>query len=315
MDPYIRWLQETKQPLYEMAGTYWRLYQKALIPASVKPKPIQLNPEQERELLHLSGAPFMRYFTRTVNSPTAFWYTACSRYCPKDLDLKVRANIRRGYRNCRVERVDPAWLADNGYPCYTAAFLRYRNAQPESKDKFDEMCRGAVGGPFEFWAAFVGDKLAGFAKCVVGHDYAACLVLKLDSNFIRLDIASALKDSILSTYVSEQGKTVHAGFRSVIHDTNTHDFLVRHGYRHVYCDLKVAYRSAVRTAVNLLYPFRPFVDRIPASSWKGNLRALLFQEEIRRSTKLIEESSFQQMSPPERITRNDWNDHSGATEK
>jgi hypothetical protein len=155
------------------------------------------------------------------------------------------------------------------------------------------MCRGAIGGPFEFWAAFVDNELAGFAKCVVGDDYAACLVLKLDPNFMRLKIASALQDAILSTYVSEQGKTIHAGFRSVLHDTNNHDFLVRHGYSYIYCDLKVAYQPAVQTAINLLYPFRPVVDRIPASSLKGNLRALLFQEEIRRSTNSIEQSSFQ----------------------
>ena len=293
MDSYIRWLQDTKRPLYEMAGTYWRIYQKALVPASVKPEPIQLDSQQERELLHRSGAPFMRYFTRTVNYPTAFWYTACNQYCLKDLSLNVKANIRRGHRNSRVERVDPAWLADHGYPCYTAAFGRYRNARPESKDKFDEMCRGAIGGPFEFWAAFVDNELAGFAKCVVGDDYAACLVLKLDPNFIRLKIASALQDAILTTYVSEQGKTIHAGFRSVLHDTNNHDFLVRHGYSYIYCDLKVAYQPAVRTAINLLYPFRPVVNRIPASSLKGDLRALLLQEEIRRSTKVIGKSSFQ----------------------
>jgi hypothetical protein len=153
---------------------------------------------------------------------------------------------------------------------------------------FDEMCRGAVGGPFEFWAAFVDGQLSGFAKCVVGEDYVACLVLKLDPDFIRLDIASALKNSILSAYVSEQGKTAYAGFRSVVHDTNTHDFLTRQGYSRVYCDLKLVYRPAVRTAVNLLYKIRPIVDRIPESflNLKGKIQALLFQEEICRSIDL-----------------------------
>jgi hypothetical protein len=288
MDIYINWLKEKKQPLYEIDGTYWRPYQKALVPASVKPEPVRLTLEQEHELLRRSGALFLRYFTRTVSHPTAFWYTACDQYDASKLHQKVRANIRRGHKNCHVERVDPVWLADNGYPCYASAFLRYRNAQPESKAGFDEMCRGAVGGPFEFWAAFVDGQLSGFAKCVVGGDYAACLVLKLDPNFIRLDIASALKNSILSTYVSQQGKTAYAGFRSVVHDTNTHDFLTRQGYSRVFCDLKLVYRPAIRTAVNLLYKIRPIVDRIPESfmNLKGNVRALLLQEEIRRSIEL-----------------------------
>jgi hypothetical protein len=314
MDSYIRWLKETNRPLFEMAGTYWRKYQNALVPASLKPEPLELSSRQAHELLDRSGALFLRYFTRTISEPTDFWYTACNEYSSKKLPQKVRNIIRQGYRNCRVERVDPAWLADNGYPCYTAAFSRYRNAQPESKERFDEMCRGSLGGPFEFWAAFVGDQLAGFAKCAVDHDYAACLVLKLDPNFIRLNISSALKDTILSTYVSEQGKTAYAGFRSVIHQTNLHDFLLKHGYSRVFCDLKIVYRPTVRACVNLLYRCRSFVGCVPDSSIKRNIQGLLTQEEIRRSMELHGKPAI---PPPffERISRFVWGNRYGATEK
>ena len=295
MDSYIRWLQETNQALFQSAGIYWRVYNRALVPASLKPEPIDLTDRQAQDLLDRSGALFLRYFTRTIDHPTNFWYTACREYNFKNLPQKVRTNIRAGYRNSRVERVDPLWLANNGYACYKAAFLRYRNSQPESKEAFDEMCGGPAGGPFEFWAAFVDDQLSGFAKCVVGDDYVACPVLKLDPDFIRLNISSALKDSILKTYVSEQGKTVYAGFRSVIHETNTHDFLLRHGYSRVYCDLKLVYRPAIRTLVNALYKFRPFVERVSQSFFNGNVRALLLQEEIQRS---IEFEESRAIRPP-----------------
>jgi hypothetical protein len=151
----------------------------------------------------------------------------------------------------------------------------------------------------------VGDQLAGFAKCAVDRDYAACLVLKLDSNFIRLNISSALKDTILNTYVSEQGKPVYAGFRSVVHETNLHDFLLKHGYSRVFCDLKVVYRPAVRRCVNLLYRCRSLVDRAPESSIKCNIQGLLTQEEIRRSMEL---NGKPVIPPPffERIARSVW---------
>lgn len=283
MDPYVSWLKDTKQTLFEAAGTYWRPYHKALVPASVKPEPVELGRKQANELLAKSGALFIRHFTRTSESPTAFWYMACNEYSFESLPRKSRSCIRRAYRDCRVQRVDPAWLSDNGYRCYTAAFSRYQNARPGSRAVFDQMCRGSICGPFEFWAAFVGDHIAGFAKCVVGHDYAACVVLKLDPRFLPLGISSAMQDAILTAYVCEQRKILTNGFRTLIHDTNMNHFLLQFGYRRIYCDLKLVYRPSIRAFVNLSYPFRSLVDRLPESKWSNKIRPLLAQEKIRRS--------------------------------
>jgi hypothetical protein len=283
MDPYIAWLKVRCHPLFETAGTYWRPYHHALVPASLKPEPIELDSQQANELLEKSGTLFLRYFSRTYEQPTAFWYMACNEYDFKKLPHKVRTQIRRAQRDCRIERVDPAWLADNGYPCFQVAFSRYRNARPESREEFEEMCRGSIGGPFEFWAAFVGDQLVGFAKCVVGNDYCACVVSKLDPRFLSLSPSSALHDAMLRTYVSEQQKTVTCGFRNVVHDTDMHRFLLQFGYRRVYCDLKVRYRPLVRALVSVLYPFRLAMRRALDSGWTDRINALLFQEEIRRT--------------------------------
>lgn len=283
MDPYITWLKETEQTLFEGAGTYWRFYQKALVPASLKPAPVELNREQAHELLNKSGALFLRYFTQKSESPTDFWYTACPEYDFKNVPGKLRTQIRRAYKDCRIERVDPAWLSDNGYACFTAAFSRYKYTQPGSRAQFDQMCRGAAGGPFDFWAVFVGEELAGFAKCVVGDDYAASIVIKLDPRFLYLNVGSALQDTMLSAYVAQQHKPFSIGFRSIVHDTNIHDFLLKFGYRRVYCDLKLVYRPAVNAFVNLLYPFRTILDRASESGLAGKIRTLLAQEEIHRS--------------------------------
>ena len=314
MDSYVQWLKETNQPVYEMGGAYWRLYQNALVPASLKPEPIQLDLKQARELLAQSGALFLRYFTRIVRYPTAFWYTACGEYNYSNLPQKVRASIRRGYKSCSVERLDPSWLADHGYPCYVAAFSRYRNSEPESREKFDEMCRVAPGGPFEFWGVFVEGHLAGFAKNVVGHDYAATLVLKLDPNFMHASTGPALQDTLLKTYVSEQRKPVYAGFRSIIHDTNMHDFLLKSGYSRVYCDLKVVYRPSIGKFVNFLYKCRSYLDRFPESRLKRNIEGLLTQEEIRRLAELDKKHAIRSTFL-ERIARSVWGNRYGVTEK
>lgn len=314
MDEYVAWLKEKKLPVFEVAGTYWRSYHRALIPASLKPQPIVISEKQAQELLKRSGALLLRYFTRTVKYPTSFWYSSCSEYNLTNLSQKVRGRIRRGYKTCRVERVDPLWLAENGYECYTSAFSRYRNAEPEPKAQFEEMCKGAIGGPFEFWAVFVGDTLAGFEKFAVGSDYAASLVLKLDPNYIHESIGPALKDTTLRKYVTEDGKTMHNGFRSVIHETNTHDFLLTLGFSRVYCDLKVVYRPTVKACVDLLYNQRSLLKRLPESSIKSKILGLLSQEEIRRSIEL--DGKLQcRANLLERIVRSVWSNRYGATEK
>jgi hypothetical protein len=314
MDRYVRWLKEEEYPVYEMAGTYWRQYQNALVPACPKPEPIEIRQEQAQELLDRSGALFLRYFSRTVKYPTAFWYTVCREYDFQKLAQKVRTHIRRAYKSCRVERVDPAWLANNGFPCYVAAFSRYRNSEPESRAKFEEMCQSTPGGPFEFWGAFVDQRLVGFAKSAVGQDYAATFVLKLDPNYMQLSTGPALQDTILKNYVADQGKPVYAGFRSVVHDTNTHDFLLQLGYTRVYCDLKVVYRPAVKACVNLLYRWRSLLDRVPESAVKRNIRGVLTQEEIRRSI----EADGKHLTHPsigERVARSVWGNRYGTTGK
>lgn len=314
MDRYVRWLQQHNFPVFEMGGTYWRQYQKALIPACLKPEPVQLSLQEARELLHRSKTLFLRYFTRTVSYPTAFWYTACPEYNFNNLAPKVRAHIRRAHKSCRVQRIDPAWLEANGYPCYVAAFSRYKNSEPESRAEFDAMCQSEPGAPFEFWGVFVEDRFAGFAKTAVGPDYAATLVVKLDPKFLHLSIGPALQDTLLNNYVSEQRKPVYAGFRSVVHDTQTHDFLLQLGYIRVFCDLKVVYRPAVRACVNLLYRYRSLLDHAPEFRLKPNIRGILNQEEMRRSV----EADGRLVTHPgifERIARSIWSSRYGTTEK
>ena len=286
VDGYVSWLRNTNQTVFEMAGTSWRPYQQGLIPASLKPQPIELSAEQEEELLHKSGALFLRYFTRTLETPTPFWYTACYEYDPNNLTRKTRTQVQKAYRACHVERISPPWLSENGYSCYVAAFTKYRNAQPDSMSQFEAECLGSANGPFDFWGVFVGDQLAGYVKYFVGTDYIAGLEMKLDPQYLSLNPSSALQDTILTSYVATQRKTVYVGFRSLLHGTNIHDFLLRFGYHRVYCDFKLVYRRSIRGFVNLMYSLRKVANYIPESPFGNRIHSLLRQEGIRRSFEL-----------------------------
>lgn len=281
MDPYVRWLLDVKQaPLLKAGGTWWRVYQKCVLQASLKPQPASLSAEETARLLKESRALFVRYFTRTFDVPTEFWYTLCDGYAFEALSRKARNQIRRAYKNCQVKRLDAAWLAANGYECYSAAFSRYERARPQPREGFRENLLGDEGGPFEFWGVFAAEKLIAYAKCTVGDDYVAMVVAKFHPGHLHLYPAYALFDTILKIYAQEQGKAVTNGFRSVAHDTNMQEFLEKFGFHKVYCDLRVVYRPLAGLAVKALYPLQPLVDRLcslPA------LAALLTQERIQRT--------------------------------
>jgi hypothetical protein len=283
LDPYVVWQNQQALPLFHAGGTWWRPYREVLVPASLKPEPTHLKPTEAQDLLRESRAYLLRFFTGTADKPTEFWYTLCDDYNFEKLPGKMRTKIRRAYKDCVVRQVQPAWLAENGYDCYLAAFSRYKGGKANSSDLFRKLYLACVDGPFEFWGAFVGDNLAAFAKCVVGRDYVAMVVFKIDPKYSTSRPAYALQDSILQAYVAKSAKPVNNGFRSLDHDTNMQDFVLQFGFRRVYTDLRVVYRPVLQSFVDLLYPFKSIIGRLSTPSRIASVKTLLRQEQIRRS--------------------------------
>jgi hypothetical protein len=283
LDPYILWQKQHNLPLFSAGGTWWRRYRDVLIPASGKPGPTPLNPSEAQALLRESRTYLLRFFTQSSNTPTEFWHVLCDDYDFEKLPGKMRTKIRRAYKDCTVKRIQPSWLMENGYDCYLAAFSRYKGGKPASRDIFQGECARAIGGPFEFWGAFIGETLVGFAKCIVGEDYATMVVFKIHPAYTSSRPAYALQDTVLQTYVTSAGKPLNNGFRALAHDTNMQEFILQFGFRRIYTDLRVVYRPPLRSIIGMLYPFTSIVSRLPSSRPIEYLKTLLKQEQIQRS--------------------------------
>jgi hypothetical protein len=282
-DPYVAWLSDHHIPLFHRGTVSWRLYRNALVPASLRPAPVSLSPDDEKTLLHESGAALLRYFTRTFQQPTSFWYTCCHSYALDRLSANTRSQVRRGSKHCEVRRVSPDWIAANGFDCYAAAFSRYSGSRPDSREAFQARILSDAGGPFDYWVVFAEGNLAGYAKCVVGDDYVATVVFKFHPLYMRFYSSPALLHAMLQLYVSEQHKSVTNGFRSLAHDTNMQEFLERFAFRKIFCDLRVAYRPPVALGIRVLYPLRHILGRAPELGPASAVKSLLAQESIRRS--------------------------------
>lgn len=283
VDPYVEWLRARQVPLFAGCGILWRLYRNTLIPASLRPLPVQVPQAEGHRLLRKSGALFLRYFSSRSAEPTLFWYVGCPDYDFDRLSGKMRTKIRRAYKDCEVRKLDALWIAEHGYGCYSAAFQRYRHNTPVSAEVFTAEHLDCATGPFEFWGAFVDGKLASYAKCVVGRKFVTMVASKIDPAYASSLPSYALMDTVLRRYVLEGGKHMNNGFRSIDHETNRQEFLLQFGYRREYCDLRIVYRRPMDLLVNVTYPAKRLIDRAPLIGPVKKLRTLLAQEQIRRS--------------------------------
>jgi len=279
---YADYLQQTGVPLFGGDGIYWRIYRRALRPASPVPTFVNINVATSRRLLAESKAHFMRWSSDPSDQETSWWWMVCDEYELSQLSSKMRNQTKRGYRECSVRRISGEWLAMNGYECYKAAFSRYRHAIPISEDDFRShtLQRDVYESVFEFWGVFVADRLVGYTECIVeGEKGVATNVIKYDPGYLRYYPSYAMMDTLLRHYVAERGLPISNGTRSISHDTNMQDFLLKFGFRRQYCRLNVQYRHSIGSAVLLLYPFRKL---LPAWGAINSVKTLLLQEKLRR---------------------------------
>jgi hypothetical protein len=282
---YISWLEKKKTRFSRAAGTCWILYQGALVPASPFPSYLKLSSGEARFLLKESGAWLIRYSSGPSNCETSWWNVVCDNYDPALISAKTRQNIKRGNRECIVQEVDAEWIADHGYPCYSAAFGRYQDRRPAAEEEFRENVLDTSGGPFSYWAVFYKGLLAGYCQCIVDGKQAATNITKYDPTYLRHRSAYALMDKLIQTYVTERGMVLSNGSRSISHNTNYQEVLISLGFRKQFCRLNIIYSPWLKLGVEALYPMRSLIDKLPDRHIIHKVGALLFQEELRRACK------------------------------
>lgn len=280
---YVEWLKEQGIQLYKGGGTYWRVYQGALIPASATSCFVSITIDECKYLLNESGAFFIRYESDPCNEETEWWIILCDIYKPDNLTSKIRSMIKRGRRNCSVRLIDADWLTTYGYACYYAAFSRYKNARPVSVDIFRNDILKTKYDTFEYWGVFVGDQLAGYCQCIIEHDEVSTNIIKYHPAFLRYYTSYALIDSLMHHYVGERRLVLSNSSRSILHDTKMQDFLLKLGFRKQFCHLKIAYKPWLNILVKSLYPMHRLIKLLPSIRQLYKLHALLFQEELRRA--------------------------------
>jgi hypothetical protein len=275
----------------------WYVYQKTVIPLGPVKFGYTLQKEEISFLLSkFSNAFLLKYsdgFDVDNRNKCLEYYAVIKE---KHIDLgflssERRSEIRRGLKNCVVERIDAEYLSSNGFEVFLSAFERYKGVKQlsitlgEFKNKI--LNRKAFSDIFHYWGIFNNSKLIGYAENLIYDNIEANYsTIKLNPNYLEYYPSYALIYQMNKYYLEEcEFEYVNDGFRSILHQSNIQNFLIKKfNFFKKYTNLQVHYKPIVALAVLTAFPFKKiFKQRYP------QIDALLKLEDIRRKCGLFNE--------------------------
>lgn len=265
---------------------HWRKYNGAIIP-DVPPHIIIHNTDNEiKEFINRSNTFFARWESEfDCNTITNFWFVINDKPMEMiDYDAKTRNKIKKGLKHCIVKRIIKDDLISQGYDVYFSAFKKYNTylKAKENKDYIKEIEKNPDS--WEYWGVFHDNILIAYSKVMVVNKYAEYRSTKFHPKFLRYRPSEALIYTMNRNYLNERKFTyVNNGTRSISHQTNFPDFLVKKfKFRKAYCKLNVIYSMPLGILITLLFPFR-FIFKLFNFGPFRQLNILLKQEMISRS--------------------------------
>ena len=190
---------------------------------------------------------FLAYWTDNWDSSESEWWWICCDDKQYDIDniksSRARRGIRKGLDNCEVKKINSQIFPDLAYDIYFNSMRSYgigelKILSRENYGKYIDRLSKYQG--YELWGAFVEDNLAAFAACVVLGDAVAFGSTKSNPEMHRYNPNNALFYEMTRYYLSCKNISyVTNGHRTLLHDTSIDEFLIRLGFRKIFCRLNL----------------------------------------------------------------------------
>lgn len=289
---YAMFLQSSGEEVFISNNIFWHKYNGFIVPAYLPHVTPTIDEFTAKKAMKYSKSPFARWNSSFgQNDEASWWYVVRQApYSMQQCSKKTRSNIRRAIKNLIVRPVSLDEMQEQGYAVCEAAVVRYGNSSfLPSRAEFSRRltAAGAFYGTVEYVGVFVEEKMIAFSENHIQDNAVFWESIWYDPEYLRLGSSYALIHFMLEYYLNTRNmKHVSDGCRSLYHETNFQDFLIRRfGFEKFYSKLELVYSPWFYFIVSLLYPFRCVLDALRACRApilaKG--RAVLCQEEIRRS--------------------------------
>lgn len=225
---------------------------------------------EAREVIRGLGAQVLWWTDGCAEDKSSEWYAViCRDFTPlEDLPAKRRSEMRRGLRNCDVQRVDAGFMSTSAYPTYASAYDRYQGSSgPDwSETRFRDYfaASAAYDDVAHYWGAFHEGRLIAYACVNVFDDVEATYwALKIDPAYADRYAGYALLYRMNEHYLAEQGMHyANDGWRSLLHASQMQQFLIRKfGFVKSYAHMSVRYRTPLGLFVRTTLPFARVFER------------------------------------------------------
>jgi hypothetical protein len=266
LERYAEMLRSKNRRFELVDGQLFVRKQRWIVPMGPVARAYALDAEQCRVLLRKLGGLWVQW-TDGLGPQTdgSEWYAlVCRKHVSVEgvASANARKNIRRGIRRCEVRQVDVQEIARNGYETYCAALRGYgqRSALPTAAEFARRVMEDEPFSDIRHrWAAYHEGTLIGFNQNLVYDDIEVDYTLgKYHPEYLQYYPAYALFNAMNEYYlVQKKFQYINAGFRSISHDTEVQDFLVRlFNFHKEPTGLHVWYRPAVGRMVRMARPLQ-----------------------------------------------------------
>ena len=156
---------------------------------------IQPSKQELRELMFKHGILTLRYSAplESAEGIVSYHITLDPPYSMDMLTTKVRNRLRKGLRECLVEKIPLKMLATEGWKLQRNTLERQGRLDSMHQAEWEKMCIAADGlDGFEAWGAFVDDQLAAsILMCCIDNIYYI-LFAQSHSDYLKLYVNNAL---------------------------------------------------------------------------------------------------------------------------
>jgi hypothetical protein len=245
-----------------------------------------LNKQEQKELLKLSGALFLRYTDEWDRDGGEFWYVIKEHFGGMgELSTNTRSKIRRGEKRNEVRQLDSAYISTHGYDVYRQAFEQYDTfIEPMDQQSYEaSLCSKTE---MEYWGVFdrASNKLVAYSENFIEDGMCHYSTIKFHPKFLKNYTSYILFYEMNRYYLGgKKMRYVNDGAKSIAHETNVQKFLIeKFNFTKAYVRLHISYRWDIGLAVKMLYPLRGLIEKINYPLF-NKVSIMLKQEAIRRS--------------------------------
>ncbi len=271
----------------------WRYYNHAIIPTVAPHEAADERSLQDEDIWKPAddeGRPLLARWTSDFDcpEPTNWWYIIKDTpFRLSDVKANYRYKINKGLKHFEIRAINPLDYAEGLYQVYLEAQKSYpvKNRHTINRERFIADLKDWRGNLT--LAAFSKDSgvIAGYIFVDVHVGYVSLSVQKARPSQEKKQVNAALVYSLLDYFQLElsEGIYIMDGERSVFHETNFQDYLVKYfGFRKAYSRLHIRYRRDIRLIIAVLYPLRKLFRHFSNSRLLSQISSVLTMEEIAR---------------------------------